>query len=303
MCIIVIKNMMTPVPSTLKTCFENNPDGAGFMLHYNGKVHGFKGLMTWNAFEEKLQEAERKFGPLEDRLMVFHFRIATHGGVNAGNTHPFPLVDSYKAMRQTEWVSNIGMAHNGIISSLSTHPDIFNHKVSDTMVFCRNVAQPVLLAKGNIKRMVEALGLMAGSKLCFMFDTGLIFTCGDFIRHTDGCMYSNDSFKPRTTKLYKLSDHFYELPWTKQEYEWTEELTLRDNKAIELGLHQLDDRYWAWFDDDTAKDMDEDWAVDTTTGDLYNWWYFDGMLGWQLQSKFGKYTLWDEDDQEVCFVD
>ena len=52
MCIIVAKNAGIPMPSTeiLRNCFDNNPDGAGFMLAAKNSVYGFKGLMLMLLF-------------------------------------------------------------------------------------------------------------------------------------------------------------------------------------------------------------------------------------------------------------
>ena len=53
MCIIVAKEKGVAMPemNILKTCFENNPDGAGVMWNENNKVEIRKGFMRWSEFE------------------------------------------------------------------------------------------------------------------------------------------------------------------------------------------------------------------------------------------------------------
>ena len=145
MCIIVAKPIGIQMPTihTLEKCFDNNPDGAGIMLASKGKVWGFKGLMAFKDFTDKLRVLENRFGNLDKLAVVMHFRIGTHGSNVPANTHPFPLKGSYEELRALEWVDEHGMAHNGIISALSYHKDIKAENVSDTMVFIKRVIAPI----------------------------------------------------------------------------------------------------------------------------------------------------------------
>lgn len=307
MCIIVIKHARVELPASLKNCFNNNPDGAGFMFVHKNQVMGFKGLMTWDAFENKLKAVEKTYGPLKDKLVVFHFRIATHGNVDGMNTHPFPVMQSYKALRQLDWKADIGMAHNGIIHELSTHPDIRDEKVSDTMVFIRRVAAPILnrLDSRKIQDVVDGLGLMASSKLCFLTKGNGIYTFGDFIHdEQDGCFYSNTSYKnERTFRKFRYSDSRYELDWEPEfcRYYYTDdeeaEEKMRDESADEWGYIQLSDDYWFWLEkDDLALDASEDFAIDGS-GNLLRW--SSGDHDWRCFTVKGTYTLFDLDDNEV----
>ena len=65
MCIIVYKPQNTKFPSenTLRECFQNNDDGAGFMFSSNNVVHIKKGFMTFEKFykEKKHKKVRRKF--------------------------------------------------------------------------------------------------------------------------------------------------------------------------------------------------------------------------------------------------
>ena len=198
MCIIVAKKKNVAMPSLniLKNCFERNPDGAGIMLAAKGQVYGFKGLMTFEAFESKLKQLAKRFGQLDKMAVIMHFRIGTHGGNVPENTHPFPLSNSYDDLRALEWVSAQGMAHNGIIEACSYHEDILDERVSDTMVYIKRVVAPIAKYSIITKRrdLLEALEIAAGSKLAFMDNKGNIAIAGDFSKK-DGVYYSNKSYE------------------------------------------------------------------------------------------------------------
>jgi predicted glutamine amidotransferase len=198
MCIIVAKpkNVSMPSEETMRMCFTNNPDGAGFMLNHNGRVYGFKGLMTFDDFLKKLKQVERRFGNLREKGVVMHFRIGTHGTNIPANTHPFPVTNDYRRMRKTNWIADQGMAHNGIIYKTSSHQDVKKNDVSDTMVFNRYCVAP-LARFTNIttdQKTRDILEMIASSKLAFMDGTGKISTCGSFER-VGGILYSNSSYK------------------------------------------------------------------------------------------------------------
>lgn len=197
MCIIVAKPAGAKMPGKkiISNCFSNNPDGAGIMLCANGKVRGYKGLMTYESVINQLAKLEKKYGKLDNFNVVMHFRIGTHGANIAANTHPFPVTGTYKAMRKLEWIADLGMAHNGIISDVSSHKDIKKENVSDTMVFIRRVVNPIARATNIMKspEILEALRLAAGSKLCFIDKDGNMEALGDFV-FEDGVYYSNSTY-------------------------------------------------------------------------------------------------------------
>ena len=117
MCIIAISPKNNPIPSsdTRKKMFENNPDGAGFMYPYKGKVRIEKGFMTLDAMETRLQEVSKVIDTTKTP-MIFHYRITTHGGTSQANTHPFPVTNNRKLLQLTRVDASLGVAHNGIIN-------------------------------------------------------------------------------------------------------------------------------------------------------------------------------------------
>jgi hypothetical protein len=106
MCIAIYKPAgKTLCWDSLKNCFEENPDGAGFMFIdpnrtgvHRLRIH--KGFMSFSQFytHYKLWESRCPNSPF-----VLHFRYATHGLTNAPMCHPFKLKEG------------IGLVHNGIL--------------------------------------------------------------------------------------------------------------------------------------------------------------------------------------------
>ena len=93
MCIIAYKpqNVAMPSKKLLQICFNNNPDGAGYMIASGGNVIYRKGFMDFGGFYSSLTSAIKRYG--EDVPYVLHFRISTQAGVNKQCCHPFPLSD------------------------------------------------------------------------------------------------------------------------------------------------------------------------------------------------------------------
>lgn len=207
MCIIVAKNAGTAMPSasTMRNCFANNPDGAGFMVATGKTVVIRKGFMDYGAFEEALGE----FGDLTDRSVVLHFRIATHGGVKPGCCHPFPVTSDEDALRRPENSDYLCMAHNGVISGMDTDED-----TSDTMAFIRDIVAPLRRTVPSLIYNDDVLGVLekvAGSKLAFLDPSGELVTLGKFIEH-DGVLYSNSTYASYYTQTRSYERVFAGLP-------------------------------------------------------------------------------------------
>ena len=135
MCVAIYKPKKTNLPSLeiLKQCWNANPDGAGFALRTDGEyaIEIHKGYMTWEQFlfaYEKYHLADFA-GDL-----LLHFRIATHGGISPGLTHPFSLTKDVKLLKHINVKTNYALIHNGM---LPIEPE---GDISDTMEFCRRLA-------------------------------------------------------------------------------------------------------------------------------------------------------------------
>ena len=313
MCIIVAKKKNVSMPSIniLKNCFNNNPDGAGIMLAAKDPVWGFKGLMTFEAFESKLKVLRKRFGNLDKLAVVMHFRIGTHVGNIPENTHPFPLSTSYDNLRALEWTSKQGMAHNGIIHATSMHDDVWDENVSDTMVFVKRVAAPVSKHAFITKPhdLLDMLYLVADSKLAFMDGRGNLVTAGKF-ENVDGVLYSNGSYTKRksyytyTPNLKSYHSYYYDdvndisagshnnvtyLP-TSNEQEIMKEFVAKDYRLEYPVTTPFVTESGKVFDGDALGDF----ALDPDTDILYMW---DSLnYDWVASLADNEYMFFTEDD-------
>lgn len=195
MCIIVYKPSTAKMPTkaTLKQCWENNKDGAGYMFPSKDKVIIKKGFMNFKEFYKSLMYDKSQYG--EFTPFVLHFRISTQGGVNKECTHPFPLSTEMEYLKKLRVKCECGIAHNGIIELTS---DKWNKTVtySDTMKFITDYLTLIITSKQWYKDplKVKLIERLADSKLAIMMGDGNVTLIGDFIE-SDGCFYSNNYFR------------------------------------------------------------------------------------------------------------
>lgn len=130
MCIAIVKpaGATLPADEVLERCFIHNPDGAGLAVPMDDsdKFVISKGYFNFDEYLEAVKEYTST-----DEIAFLHFRYATHGYVDEGNCHPFPVTTSYEDMRknQLERVDQV-MMHNGVFQINNE-----NEEVSDTMTF------------------------------------------------------------------------------------------------------------------------------------------------------------------------
>ncbi len=207
MCIIAAKPAGTPMPAatTIENMWARNHDGAGFMYAHGGTVHIEKGFMKLADFNAALARVGRTVD-LDDVSVVMHFRIATHGAVIPANTHPFPVTTSVGTLQKLKCDTTLGVAHNGIISSVTPRKGI-----SDTMEYI--VSQLGPLYKGaptfyENAHLMQMIDNAVESKLALLTSKGTIHTIGKF-EIDDGIMYSNTSYKP-----YTFSGVYWNSEWS-----------------------------------------------------------------------------------------
>ena len=175
MCILIAKpkGVKSPTIEVMKKCWDNNPDGAGVSWSDGDKIVLEKGFMKWDDFKHFYKNLN-----VDDKNVIFHFRIATHGTVKPENTHPF-VVDE-----------NTVAAHNGILSGIKNELDL-----TDSETFFKRICAPILknytIKSEEFNYMINAC--IGTSKLAFIQKSG-IYMWGNFIEES-GVFYSNDSFK------------------------------------------------------------------------------------------------------------
>lgn len=205
MCIIAIKAKGVPMigEDTIRTMFANNPDGAGYMWADGKSVHIKKGFMRVNELLDSLRGVQNK----EDITLVMHFRIATHGGVCAENTHPFPMSADVGKLQKLQTTTKLGIAHNGIIHAVTPS----DKSVSDTMEYIADVLVPLYSVMGEkmlhnkqIARLISST--IDGSRLAMLTPDGVVTTVGNF-EESKGVLYSNSSYLPRYSINHKWDSY------------------------------------------------------------------------------------------------
>ena len=194
MCIICVspKRVRQPNVTTIRRMFQNNPDGAGYMVARDGKVIISKGFMN---VDEYIEAIRAEHFTAKDPV-VYHFRISTQAGVNPQMTHPFPLSNRIEHMKELDVECSCGVAHNGVIR-LTTDPR--NREYSDTALFIANYLSLIIREPGDLKdeRVLKLIHRLAGSKLAIMDADGYIATVGEYINQK-GLLFSNASFETDT---------------------------------------------------------------------------------------------------------
>ena len=188
MCVIIASptGARQPDVAELRAAWLHNPHGAGYMVARNRRVEIHKGFMSWPDFLRSVQE--ECF--CTDDAVVYHFRIATQGGVNPWMCHPFPLSSKLEAMRELDIAAPVGIAHNGIIP-VTTNSDVSDY--SDTALFVTNILSRLIRSSKDItniyvKSSIEAL--IGHSRLAIMEGDGAITRIGTWY-NSDGLWYSN----------------------------------------------------------------------------------------------------------------
>ena len=185
MCVALLKLPKARVSDDIiLNCWESNPDGGGFSFSNDDGMTTVKGLMDLEEFKESYRKEEEK-NP--DRAAMLHFRIATSGGVNKINTHPFD-------------VSGGVMCHNGVMNEFdpSCYQQPERKQLSDTANFVKDFGED--FSADVVKKIRKTLEYEIGSnnKLVFLYPKGE-FTIvnenvGDWIK---GVWFSNLYWKPR----------------------------------------------------------------------------------------------------------
>ena len=193
MCVVIAKPKGVQIRKKyLRSCYVSNPDGAGFMYVKDRTIVICKGYFSFETFWEDYSEAEIRN---TKSPFVIHFRIATSGGVNHLNCHPF-RIDEQNAF-----------AHNGIFYNLP-----YTDKLSDTQVFNNQILKnlPSDWTKWpGIKELVKVFVEDTGSKVVFLDSNKEVWICGedkgDWFK---GAWYSNNSHTPVRSYGYNWKGNY-----------------------------------------------------------------------------------------------
>lgn len=201
MCVAIYKpaGVETPSLDTLKQCWEANPDGAGFAMLTGGEKHAIeihKGYMTWKQFVTAYEKYH-----LADFTgdLLLHFRIATHGGISPGLTHPFSLTRDVKLLKHTNVRTNYALIHNGMLP-------IESDEGSDTMEFCRRLVP----FYQNIPSAFNLIEGMAGNNKIAVMTRDKVHLFGEWER-LNGVYFSNLLWDWRFDDFMDFSETDYRI--------------------------------------------------------------------------------------------
>ena len=273
MCIIIAKDKNGRLPSKkeLKNSFEYNSDGAGLMYVDNGKVHIDKGYMDFDKFYRHYKKLLKKFNNFKNKSLVLHFRIGTSSGNIPANTHPYPISVNEKDLHKLHITTDLGMAHNGIISEY-TPTNKNGSTTNDTQEFIMKYVAPIykhyrLFYKNEY--IMKGMDNITNSKLVFLDSEDNLYYVGDFIEDKN-LKFSNSSYEDYYGYKYYSGyssyssydyDNYYAKAWG-DELEKEEEIDTSDFIVL--------DSTWFIEYEDTFEDVgDRSLIYDLTTMDLY----------------------------------
>ena len=190
MCIIVNcgKNKR-PSKDTLETCWIMNSDGAGIMYNTGSSIVIQKGFMDFDTFYKAFKKVPKQ------AELVAHFRIGTSGKVSEGCCHPFPMTNDYKKLGRKKVVTDVGVAHNGIVS-WCTPKDRMKSNISDTMVYIAEVMSYIPIERIESHKFTQdSIEETTGSKFTVMTTNGVTMIGYFILNKEDGCFYSNSGYK------------------------------------------------------------------------------------------------------------
>jgi len=253
MCVIVIKKagVLMPNEENIRDMWERNSDGAGFMYAVGGEVIIEKGFMTLRDFNNALAGAEKRLHSkgyiIKEVPFILHFRITTHGGTNAENTHPFPISKNIKTLQALDVITDLGMAHNGIIRNTPR-----SIKISDTMEFIISMVTPLRGLNSEFLNHKEIRELLKdsvnGSRLVFLTKDGDITKIGSWdngtIEGTEELIYSNLHHEPYTHTNYTGTSYgnwsqYDDDEWYKRYQGDTKKKAKRNFKVIPMDVKPI----------------------------------------------------------------
>lgn len=180
MCIIAIKDagVQFPTIDTVETMCDNNPDGFAVVWHTAGDKHSrVYRTMSRDKFLKRYRMIVRRYDHRTTSLYI-HARIATHGSLRLENCHGF-----------VDHPTKLCFAHNGILG-IKNRGDL-----TDSETFFRDYFIPTFRHGGwhEAERLIN--DVIGYSKFVFMDGDGRLRRFGNYIKDSDGMLYSNGSFR------------------------------------------------------------------------------------------------------------
>lgn len=171
--------------AVLAQCWSANPQGAGFMFRYNGKIIIHKGFMTYSTLIKALDAC--KF--IEDGFVLgeiaIHCRIATSGGVSPQKCHPFPIKNYQPSIEKSYCITDSALMHNGVIGA-------GGDDISDTQEYVMNVVYHAFREGMSVEELSKAIN--PGFNKFFIMTPRYNYRLGSWQKE-DGVFFSNLNYK------------------------------------------------------------------------------------------------------------
>jgi len=170
----------------LEECFRCNSDGAGYSYwDEKEKIWNIiKGFMDFDDFWKSFEANEFT----KESIWMAHFRIATSGNTDGGNTHPFVVCDNFNTMRKKLNKAEDIAYHNGVVGKGSK-------VASDTMEHIKECILPMhlLIEEPEYKKCMELVCEQSSNR--WLITKGKdIYTYGNW-EEDKGIFYSNTSYR------------------------------------------------------------------------------------------------------------
>ena len=218
MCIIIYKPVNIRLyDTTIKNCFENNSDGAGFAYVENEQIYVQKGFFNIETFQEAYE-------PHKLKQALLHFRIKTHGNLEATNCHPLHISEQ------------LVFAHNGIIYQVPK-----DEEKSDSVLFNELILQNLIRVFGTqiifdktIQTLIKAY--VYSSRLVFLDNKGQVHITNEKEgKWVSDCWFSNNSWQ-KAKPIYIPPSR--PIPQNQQTYGQQTYPTLSKNQQKKLAKQQ-----------------------------------------------------------------
>jgi len=207
MCMITYAPPNTPIdPEAILNGAVVNDDGHGFAMIADGALVVRRGLVAESVLEQFMEMRQRH----PDGPALFHSRMATHGGVDKSNIHPFYLGNDRRTV----------IAHNGVFGDIHV-PKGENR--SDTRLFAERFLpkrpKMSLLTYGGRRKVTKWMGRF--NKLVVITTNprsrGTSFILNEEAGWWDGgCWYSNYDYTGHymyAKKTVSETDSFWDEYW------------------------------------------------------------------------------------------
>lgn len=293
MCIIIAKDKIGRLPKEeeLKNAFEYNDDGAGFMYVDNGKVVIDKGYMTFESFMKHYKTLLKKYNDFKNKSLVIHCRIGTSGRNTKGNTHPYPITNKVKKLKNIHLSrEDIGIAHNGIIHGYGTATGL-----NDTQEYISKYLFQLYKHYKDFyknKDMLYQMEKATNSKFAILDNSDTIYYVGEFI-DDNGLNFSNSTYEKSYYSYNYGYNYWYGGTYNKQ-------------KEVENKVEDLED-----YSGEYLLPLESDWYVDLygsgnveKVGNKIMWYDYETMellqeVGGEMELIAANPIIYDENFEEI----